>query len=60
LVFTGDPANNLVALNATTGRPLWHASLGNEVSNGPMTYELDGTQYLIVAARDSLFAFVVH
>ncbi|MGI9072369.1 MAG: acido-empty-quinoprotein group A [Bryobacteraceae bacterium] len=60
LVFTGDPANNLVALNATTGQPLWHANLGNEVSNGPMTYELDGTQYLVVAARDSLFAFVIH
>jgi alcohol dehydrogenase (cytochrome c) len=60
LVFTGDPANNLVALNATTGQPLWHANLGNEVSNGPMTYELDGLQYLVVGAGDTLFAFVMH
>ena len=60
LVFAGDPANNLVALNATTGQPLWHANLGSAVSNGPITYELDGLQYLVVGAGDTLFAFVMH
>jgi alcohol dehydrogenase (cytochrome c) len=59
LVFTGDPANNLVALNAKTGEPLWHANLGSAVSNGPMTYELDGTQYLVVGAGDTLFGFAM-
>jgi alcohol dehydrogenase (cytochrome c) len=59
LVFTGDTANNLVALNAKTGEPLWHASLGNAVSNGPITYELDGTQYLTVGAGDTLFSFAM-
>jgi alcohol dehydrogenase (cytochrome c) len=59
LVFAGDPSNNLVALNATTGRPLWHANLGRALSNGPVTYELDGTQYLVVAAGDTLFGFAM-
>jgi alcohol dehydrogenase (cytochrome c) len=59
LVFTGDPANNLVALNATTGEPLWHANLGEGPSNGPITYELDGRQYLVVGAGDTLYAFVM-
>jgi alcohol dehydrogenase (cytochrome c) len=59
LVFTGDPGNNLVALNAKTGEPLWHANLGSGVSNGPMTYELDGTQYLTVGAGDTLFSFAM-
>jgi alcohol dehydrogenase (cytochrome c) len=59
LVFTGDTASNLVALNASTGQPLWHANLGGGVSNGPMTFELDGSQYLVVGAGDSLFAFVM-
>ena len=45
LVFAGDGSNNIVALNATTGDPLWHAGLGAPVGNGPITYELDGTQY---------------
>ncbi|MDQ6665838.1 MAG: acido-empty-quinoprotein group A [Acidobacteriota bacterium] len=59
LVFAGDPANNLVALNAATGQPLWHANLGSALSNGPITYELDGTQYLVVGAGDSMIGFAM-
>jgi alcohol dehydrogenase (cytochrome c) len=59
LLFAGDGAGNLVALDPADGRPLWHANLGNSVSNGPITYELDGTQYLVVAAGDTLFGFAM-
>jgi alcohol dehydrogenase (cytochrome c) len=59
LVFAGDPSNNFVALNATTGVPLWHANLGAGMSNAPITYELDGIQYLVVAAGDSMFGFAM-
>jgi len=59
LVFTGDPANNFVALNARTGEPLWHANLGAPQSNGPITFELDGSQYVVTAAGDTLFSFVM-
>jgi alcohol dehydrogenase (cytochrome c) len=59
LVFAGDGSNNIVALNATTGDPLWHAGLGAPVGNGPITYELDGTQYLVVAAGDTLWSFAM-
>jgi alcohol dehydrogenase (cytochrome c) len=59
LVFTGDPSNNLVALNAATGQALWHANLGQGPSNGPITYELDGKQYLVVGAGDTLWSFVM-
>ena len=60
LVFAGDGSGNLVALDAATGDPLWHANLGASVTNGPITYELDGQQYLVVGAGDSLYAFVMH
>jgi len=60
LVFAGDPENNLVALNATTGQPLWHANLGSSMTNGPITYELDGNQYLVVGAGDRMYAFIMH
>ena len=61
LVFTGDGSSaNLVALDATTGDPVWHAGLGTSVSNGPITYELDGLQYVLVGAGDTLFAFVMN
>ncbi|HLH19007.1 MAG TPA: acido-empty-quinoprotein group A [Bryobacteraceae bacterium] len=59
LVFAGDGAGNFVALNATTGEPLWHANLGASISNGPITYELDGTQYVVVTAGDTMWAFAM-
>jgi alcohol dehydrogenase (cytochrome c) len=60
LLFAGDGSGNLVALDAATGNPLWHANLGANVTNGPITYELDGQQHLVVAAGDTLYGFVMH
>ena len=60
LLFAGGPSKDLVALNATTGDALWHARLNAAVSNGPITYELDGLQYVIVGAGDTLWAFVMN
>ena len=59
LLFAGDGAGNLVALDAANGKPLWHSRLGS-VSNAPQTYLLDGKQYLLVAAGDMLAAFAVN
>ena len=59
LVFAGDSSANFVALNASTGEPLWHANLGQSVSNGPISYEMDGSQYVVVAAGDTVYAFVM-
>ena len=60
LVFAGDTGSNLVALQANTGKPLWHANLGTAMTNGPITYELDGLQYLVVGAGDTMYAFVMN
>jgi alcohol dehydrogenase (cytochrome c) len=60
LVFTGGSSSDLVALNATTGDALWQARLGSSVTNGPISYQLDGLQYLIVGAGDTLWAFVMN
>ncbi len=57
LLFAGDPSGNFVALDPATGAVLWHAGLQANVSNGPMTYELDGVQYVVVAAGDTLYGF---
>jgi alcohol dehydrogenase (cytochrome c) len=57
LIFTGDASNDFVALNATGGEPLWHANLGSGVTNGPIAYEIDGTQYVVVGAGDTLWGF---
>ncbi len=60
LVFCGDGSNNFVALDARTGSPLWHAGLGAGVGNAPITYMLDGSQYVVVAAGDTLWSFVLN
>ena len=59
LLFTGDPSSNVIAFDPESGKILWHAGLTSTVSNGPMTYELDGRQYLVVGAGDTLYAFTV-
>jgi alcohol dehydrogenase (cytochrome c) len=59
LLFSGDNSGNALALDAVTGHTLWHANLGGVMNNGPITYELDGRQYLVLAADDSLFGFTL-
>ena len=59
LLFAGDPSGNFVAFDPTNGKPLWHTRLG-QVSNAPETYMLDGHQYVLIAAGDSLYAFTLY
>jgi alcohol dehydrogenase (cytochrome c) len=47
------------ALNARTGQLLWNTSLGGDIRSGPMSYSVNGTQYVAVAAGNSLFAFAL-
>jgi alcohol dehydrogenase (cytochrome c) len=59
LLFAGDTSGNLVARDPGTGQPLWHARLAAVVSNAPESYLLDGTQYILVAAGDTLYVFTL-
>ncbi len=57
LVFCADAEGNFYALNATNGAPLWHVPLGNSVRANPITYAVDGKQYVETAAGNSVFVF---
>ena len=59
LVFTADMSQNLVALDAVTGEVLWHTYAGGSLGTGPMTYELDGRQYVVYDADGVAFAFAL-
>lgn len=59
LLFNGDSAANLIAFDPETGKILWHAGLNSSINNGPMTYQLDGRQYVVVGAGDTLHAFAL-
>ncbi len=50
LVFTGEGNGNFDAFNAKTGQLLWTFNLGAGVNAPPMTYEVNGQQYIAVAA----------
>lgn len=49
LVFQGTADGRLVAYNATDGEKLWETATGTGIVAAPMTYELDGKQYVSVA-----------
>ena len=59
LLFTGARSGYFQALDARTGELLWRASLGGQIINGPMTYEVDDTQYVAVIAGHSLSTFAL-
>jgi alcohol dehydrogenase (cytochrome c) len=50
LVFTGEGNGHFDAFDATNGKLLWQFNLGAGVNAPPVTYEVDGTQYVAVAA----------
>ncbi len=49
LVFTGEGNGRVDAFDARTGKLLWHFVGGAGCNSAPMTYMLDGTQYIAVA-----------
>ena len=59
LLFTGGREGYFHALNARTGDLLWKQTLGGMIANGPMSYMVDGTQFVAVAAGHSLFVFAL-
>ncbi len=57
LVFSGAVDGYVFALNAETGEELWHMSVGARVHAAPMTYAVDGKQYVTIAAGNVIFTF---
>jgi alcohol dehydrogenase (cytochrome c) len=59
LTFTGDGSGNVLALETSTGKTLWHAGTGSPMENSPITYELDGRQYVMTGSGGLLFAWTL-
>ncbi len=58
LIFTGEGSGQLDAIDASTGKLLWQSSAEAGVNAPPMTYEIDGVQYIAVAAGgNQIFGF---
>ena len=59
LLFTGGREGYFYALDARTGAELWKASLGGQIANGPISYAVDGKQYIAVISGNSLITFAL-
>jgi alcohol dehydrogenase (cytochrome c) len=59
LLFTGDDQNNVIVYRASDGTILWHMKALANQSNAPISYTLDGKQYVLLAAGDTLYALTL-
>ena len=59
LVFYGETSGGFAAVDATTGATLWHFDAGNTWKGSPMTYTIDGRQYIAVANGANILSFAL-
>ena len=57
LVWYADGAGAFIAADAKTGKLLWNFNTNLSWKAGPMTYAVDGNQYIGVAAGSTILAF---
>ena len=57
LLITGDDQKSLIIYSADKGKVLWHSEVTASESDGPITYMLDGKQWILIGAGDSLYAY---
>ena len=57
LVFTGDAEGNFIALDAASGKALWHFQMGGAVYAAPIAFSVDGKEYVAIAAGSAVYAF---
>jgi alcohol dehydrogenase (cytochrome c) len=57
LVFFGDDSESFEAVEARTGNPLWHFNTGQAMRASPMSYAVQGVQYIAIAAGSDVFSF---
>jgi alcohol dehydrogenase (cytochrome c) len=59
LLFSGGREGYFYALDARNGELLWKAAVGGSVASGPMSYAVNGRQYVAISAGNSLFVYAL-
>jgi alcohol dehydrogenase (cytochrome c) len=57
VIFFGDDDGNLVAVDAVSGKHLWHYATGQRLTASPITFEAGGKQYVSIAAGTEMYTF---
>ena len=59
VVFASSKDGYLIALDAANGKPLWRYQTGGSIRSSPMSYAVDGKQYIAIASSSTLFTFAL-
>jgi alcohol dehydrogenase (cytochrome c) len=59
VVFACTRDGYLLALDARSGKELWHYQTGGLIRNSPISYSVDGRQYIAVTGDTTLFVFAL-
>ncbi len=57
IVFSGEGSGHFVALNGSSGEKLWEFNTGRPIFASPVTYSIDGKQYVSFIAGSEVFTF---
>jgi outer membrane protein assembly factor BamB len=57
VLFYGDPNGDFVAVDERDGKPLWHFPTNEIIKASPMTYTVNGKQFVALAAGPSIVSF---
>jgi PQQ-dependent dehydrogenase (methanol/ethanol family) len=59
LVFFGETSGGFAAVDARTGRYLWHFEASEPWKASPMTYMVNGRQYVAIASGSNILSFAL-
>jgi alcohol dehydrogenase (cytochrome c) len=59
VLFASARDGNVIALDARTGRHLWHYQTGGNHTASPISYAIDGRQYIALTAGNVLYSFAL-
>jgi alcohol dehydrogenase (cytochrome c) len=59
IVFAGTREGNLIALEAATGKLLWRFQTGGTIASAPISFAVDGKQFIALAAGGVLYSFAL-
>jgi len=59
VVFAAAGDGNLMALDSKTGAPLWRFQTGARIGASPMSYSVDGKQFVAISAGNVLYSFAL-
>ena len=59
LIFFGESSGGFAAVNARSGKYLWHLETNQRIRSSPMTYAIDGRQYIVIASGGNILSFAL-